>query len=414
MVRYRGGCRPRLLTAAVLAGLGAAGAALADGPNFDIYGFAQADYIQDFDRVDPNWDATLRPSKIPTTPGEFGSDGQSIISVRQSRFGVQAVQPIAGHDLQVKFEFDLFGVGVDEGQTTFRLRHAYGTWGPILAGQTNSVFMDGDSFPNTIDYWGPNGMVFLRNPQVRFFYKSGGHEFAIAVEKPSNDIDPGQIRQVDPNLGANIQGDEKIPDFTGHWRYDGKWGHVQLAGILRQVGYDTTGTVDNRPKGDKLGWGINATANINTWRKDVLHLAVVYGDGIASYMNDGGTDLAPAGHLLAPAPPIVPPVPTVAVVAKAVPLLGLMFYYDHYWSDKWSTSLGWSETRVDNTNLQEPGAFRSAQYASGNLLFTPDKRLLIGVEFLWGEREDFDRATGHDTRLQFSFKYSFSSKDFFH
>ena len=25
--------------------------------------------------------------------------------------------------------------------------------------------MDPDVFPNTIDYWGPTGMMFLRNPQ---------------------------------------------------------------------------------------------------------------------------------------------------------------------------------------------------------------------------------------------------------
>ena len=58
----------------------------------------------------------------------------------------------------------MFGVGADAGKTTIRLRHAYAQWGELLAGQTNSVFMDGDSFPNVIDYWGPTGMIFLRNP----------------------------------------------------------------------------------------------------------------------------------------------------------------------------------------------------------------------------------------------------------
>src|SRR4029077_3883918 len=102
--------------------------------------------------------------------------------------------------------------------------------------------MDGDTFPNTIDYWGPNGMVFLRNPQVRFTYTSGGSTFAAAVEKPGNDIDTGNIRQVSPELGAANNADEKLPDLTAHYRYAGDWGHVQLAGILRRVGYETVGT----------------------------------------------------------------------------------------------------------------------------------------------------------------------------
>ena len=147
----------------------------------------------------PTGKRPCRPSKIPTTDDQFGDDGQSIFSVRQSRFGVQARQEIGGKDLFVKFEFDLFGTGDDAGQTTFRLRHAYGSWGPILAGQTNSLFMDGDTFPNTVDYWGPVGMVFLRNPQIRYTYATGAHKFAVAIEKPSNDIDAGNIRQLDPN-----------------------------------------------------------------------------------------------------------------------------------------------------------------------------------------------------------------------
>ena len=36
-----------------------------DKPPFEVYGFVQADGSEDFDRVDPSWNATLRPSKIP-------------------------------------------------------------------------------------------------------------------------------------------------------------------------------------------------------------------------------------------------------------------------------------------------------------------------------------------------------------
>lgn len=379
------------------------------GPSLEIYGFAQLDYIQDFNRVNPNWDATLRPSKIPTLTDAFGSNGQSVLSVRQSRFGAQASYDIAGLPLFVKFEFDLFGVGADEGQTTFRLRHAYGSWGPLLAGQTNSLFMDGDIFPNTIDYWGPIGMVFLRNPQIRYTYKTGPHELAIAIEKPSNDIDPGNIRLIDQELASAIQGDEKIPDLTAHWRYEGGWGHVQVAGVLRQVGFDTAGTPDNRPKGHKTGWGIDLTGNIKTWRKDVFHAGVVYGEGIASYMNDGGTDLGPKGSVPIP---VTLPLPPGSLSPDVLPLLGLSFYYDHYWTDSLSTSIGWSQNKVDNTSFQASDAYRNGQYASINLLYQPDKHLLMGAEYLWGEREDKSGAKGEDNRIQLTFKYSFSSNDF--
>lgn len=399
------------VAAAALAGLASAGAARAELPTFEVYGFAQADFIQDFNRVNPDWEDTLRPSRIPTVAGQYGSDGQTLVSVKQSRFGVQGSQDIDGNPLNVKFEFDLFGVGADAGQTTFRLRHAYGSWGPVLAGQTNSLFMDGDIFPNTIDYWGPAGMVFLRNPQVRFTHKWGKSEFAIAVEKPSNDVDTGNIRIADPTLGSSIRGDEKLPDLTSHYRYDGDWGHVQLAGILRQVGYDTAGTPDNAPKGHQTGWGLDLTGNVKVFKKDTLHMGVVYGEGIASYMNDGGVDLAPHVDTTPAVSPPITPAPAPRLSPAAVPLTGYMIYYDHTWSDHFTSSLGYSQTHVSNTNFQSTDAFKTGEYVSVNVLYTPAKQIMMGVEYLWGKREDKNGASGDDNRVQFSFKYSFNSGD---
>lgn len=380
----------------------------ADDHSLELYGFAQVDVVQDFNRVDPNWDATLRPSKIPTTEGQFGSDGQSVVSVRQSRLGVKANGEVGGQDYEAKFEFDLYGVGVDAGQTTFRLRHAYGRWGPILAGQTNSLFMDGDLFPNVIDYWGPAGMVFVRTPQVRVtFTNKSGWTFAAALEHPSDDIDPGNIRLIDPDIAAGLQANEEIPDLTAMIRYDGDWGHVQLSGIARKIGYDTAGD-PNGPSGAEFGWGLNL-GTVFKWSLATFRLGGVYGEGIASYMNDGGMDLAPKAALV-PTPGIFPPPPPV-LQAKAVPLWGVTAYVDLQWSPKWSSSLGYSRTQVDNTNFQAPEAFHSGEYASGNILWTPIDRVLTGLELLWGKRTDNDGANGDDIRAQFSVKVSFSSKD---
>jgi hypothetical protein len=370
--------------------------------SFEVYGFVQADYVQDFKRVNSNWDDTLRPSRIPTDDGVFGDDGQAIIGVRQSRLGVQAELPVGGDTLYTKFEFDMFGVGGDEGQTTIRLRHAYGQWGQWLAGQTHSLFMDIDVFPNTIDYWGPAGMVFLRNPQIRWTPLSGADSFAIAIEKPSNDIDSGQFRTIDPGFAENLQNSEDLPDLSAQYRMNRDWGHFQLGGLLRKVGYETAGTDDSEPSGSELGWGLNASTNIKTLDRDRLILSVVYGEGIASYMNDGGVDLAPAGSVDA----------LLDAEAAAVELLGLVAYYDHYWNDRWSSSIGYSSTQVDNESLQESTAFKKGEYASVNLLHYPARNILVGGELLWGKREDNDGNSGEDVRTQITVKYNFSSEDF--
>ena len=165
------------------------------GPRLEMYGFVMVDAIHDFQRMDPDWDDAFRPSKIPTTEGQFGGDGQSSVSVKQSRFGIKGSMPTGEGNtpLTFKFDFDLFGTGDNAGQTTFRLQNAYGEWGSLLAGQTDSLFMDIDVFPNTIDYWGPPGMVFYRNVQIRWTpFRTDNSHFAIAIERPGNDIDGGQ------------------------------------------------------------------------------------------------------------------------------------------------------------------------------------------------------------------------------
>ena len=382
---------------------------------FEAYGFVQMDAIQDFKRVNPDWDATLRPSRIPTVEGQFGSDGQSIFSVRQSRAGFRGGGEFLGRPYTYRLEIDFFGTGVDAGQTTVRLRHAYASWGPILAGQTNTLFMDGDLFPNVVDYWGPAGMVFVRTPQLRFtpIEDPDGLTVAIALEGPQDDIDPGAIRLIDEEIATNLRPNEELPDLTAMIRYGDSWGHVQLSGLLRKIGFDTLGTPDNEPSGSELGWGLMAggvfKVGLATFRA-----GVVYGEGIASYMNDGGMDLAPSANLV-PAPPIFPPPPAPPLnqllEAEAVPLLGITAYVDLQWSRTLSSAIGYSLTEVDNTNFQEPTAFHRGEYASANLLWAPVDRILTGLELLWGQRTDNDGDSGSDLRLQFSFKFSFSSND---
>jgi hypothetical protein len=370
--------------------------------SFEVYGFAQLDAIQDFDRTNPDWEDTLRASKIATAEGQYGSDGQTMFSVKQSRLGVNTVLPVGGKPLKTKFEFDMFGTGSDAGQTTIRLRHAYGEWDQILAGQTNSVFMDGNIFPNTIDYWGPAGMVFLRNPQIRWTPISGVNTFAVALEDPSNDVDFDERYADASPIAASIQSDEKLPDLTAHYRTTGDWGHVQLAGIVRRLGYECVNTnvcSDNEPNGHETGQGLNLTSSLVVGEKDKLHLSAINGKGIANYLNDGGNDLSFGGS------------PT-NINSEPIHLWGLMAYYDHYWSDRWSSSIGWGTTRVSNEEFQSADAFNRGDYASLNLLHTPAKNLLFGAELLHGMRQNNDGDTGYDTRVQFSAKYMFSSKDF--
>jgi len=87
---------------------------------------------------DPNWFDVNRPSKLPAFKNEFGRNGRTYAGVRQTKFGIKAYEDTPLGELKTHFEFDMFGVGVDAGQTTIRPRYFYGEVGAFGAGQTVS------------------------------------------------------------------------------------------------------------------------------------------------------------------------------------------------------------------------------------------------------------------------------------
>ena len=72
-------------------------------------------------------------------------------------FGVRSSTPTALGELKTTFEFELFGTGVDEGQTTFRLRHAYGELGAFGAGQYLDALHGHRRVPQLARVLGPHG-----------------------------------------------------------------------------------------------------------------------------------------------------------------------------------------------------------------------------------------------------------------
>ena len=367
------------------------------GSRFDIYGFAMLDTGYQFKQNDPDWFDVVRPTKLPAYANQFGDDGEWFAGVRQSRLGFKSFTPTALGELKTIFEFELFGVGADAGQTTFRLRHAWGELGQFGAGQTWSPFMDPDVFPNSIEYWGPNGMVFFRNVQFRWTpWSDGDSRLAFALERPGASGDAGEF--ADRVELSGITGDFDLPDLTGHWRWADDWGHLQVAGILRQIEWNDNLADQFDLSGSETGWGINLSTNYRLG-PHVFRGSVVYGEGIQNYMNDATVDIGVVENFSNPVKPIF---------GEAIPMLGLVAFLDLNWSETWTSTVGYSMLDMDLPNGQSPSTFETGQYALANLLYHPVPNVFYGVELQWGDRENFtDGFTSDDFRVQFSAKYSF-------
>ena len=370
-------------------------------PSLEIYGFAMVDIGQNFTQIDPSWFDTMRVTKLPSSANQFGEDNSTFAGVRQSRFGVRTTAPTDLGDFKARFEIDMFGTGVDAGQTTIRLRHAWGELGQFGAGQTDSPFSDPDVWPNSLEYWGPTGMVFFRNVQVRWTPLTGEKTLMFALERPGASGDSGiyadrvELQNIKPRFPA--------PDLSGAFKLTQEWGYVRVGGMLREIKWDDVLTNDQfNLSGSAVGWGLNFSSNVKASKNDVLRLQYSYGRGVENYMQDSPVDI---GVQKNPGNAVTP------VTGKPLPVTGIVVFLDHSWNSKFASAVGYSSQNIGNSDAQAPNAFHLGQYALGNLLYTPVPNFMFGGELQWGRRDNFsDGFHSNGVKLQFSFKYNFGVK----
>lgn len=373
---------------------------------FEVYGFAMLDAGYQFKQNHPDWFDTLRVTKLPAFANEFGVDGHTYWGVRQSRLGFKSSTPTQYGELKTVFEFELFGTGADAGQTTFRLRHAYGELGQFGAGQYWTVFGDVDTFPNSFEYWGPPGLIWYRNVGFRWMPLKGRNSITIGIERPGASADQGNY--ADRIALQGVKPKFNVPDFTGNFRMTRDWGHVQFAGMLRKISWVDTVDDDVDLSDTVWGYGTSITSALNFGKNDVGRFSFVYGTGIQNYFNDAPTDVGI--EILKQVNPLGNG-QTQSVRGVTLPILGLSAFLDHRWNAKFTSAMGWSMINVENSNGQSPDAFRQGHYALGNVAYYPVPNVMIGAEFQWGRRANFlDGFTSSDYRIQFAFKYNFSKQ----
>jgi hypothetical protein len=274
--------------------------------------------------------------------------------------------------------------------------------------------MDLDVFPNTLEYWGPCGMLFYRNIQVRYMpIMKENHFLVFALEMPGASADGGIYS--DRVELAGVKSHFPYPDLAGHYRYTGKkWGYVQLGGMARYIGWKDQGdqahldTMDL--SGNAIGWGVSLSSGINIGKLIVLHLQGIYGAGVENYFNDAPVDIGIKNNYDDKAKPIK---------GVVLPDLGLVAFIDLNWSKKFTSSVGWSNTTITNSDGQDANAYHLGHFVEANLLYYPWPSVMVGVEYQWIYRENYKADptvgqtspfTSQASKINFTFKYSFAKR----
>jgi len=325
-------------------------------------------------------------ARIPVD-GEQRKGGGSRFNINSkgSQFRIDARAPQVEGSPRFYFQNDFFASGSSD--LNLRIQHMYGQFYNIIVGKTYGVFEDPDVWPDTVDYEGPNSVLFVRRELVRFQLPvSKEWHLNFGIEKPTI--------QVDSSIDENLETIKKYPEVgvNARWERSGV-GHVQLSSIVRDIRIRSDVVDDD----NVLGWGFNVGAGFDITKNDSLQALVVYGEGIGALGNDSGFDNTDAafngdGDL------------------EALPYFSAMLGFTHRWSDVWRSTVSYGYVNVDNEDSQGDKAYHETHYASGNLIWQMYKRLSVGLEVLYGFRKTNDLhndgSDGDVFRVQVGLLYS--------
>ncbi|BBI65620.1 hypothetical protein HSBAA_PA_2230 (plasmid) [Vreelandella sulfidaeris] len=210
-----------------------------------LYGYARLNMAYSFDQ-DAGSANEGYFGDIERSEDKVGDQFQA--SATQSRIGFRTSTPVEGSTLYTVIEGDFWSYNDDNSR--FRLRHAYGSWNGILAGQTWSNYNTFVAATPTLDFLGTAGSNGYGSRLAQLRYTMGG--FSIAAEDPK--------AQLAENIDGSVPEDDLLPDNDDavssmpalSLRYEDSMGDFSysIAGIARQLKYDTGSEKDT-----EMGYG---------------------------------------------------------------------------------------------------------------------------------------------------------------
>lgn len=344
-------------------------------------GYAQLDGVLARRQQEGDEQDTFFVSATPFGP----ADSTQRLSIRQSQINWISRTPAAGGHVWTRLEANLFPL---DGTTAPTLNQLFVRFDDrLVVGKTYSTFMDEAMLPTTLDYNGPGGVVFVRQLLARVAMPFGeGGSVQAAVEDPQADLAGGGAL-------VSVRTDPRRPDLAARVRYEGAFGHVQLAGLWRSIDVTAASPFGSRER-HVSGTGISLSGSLAAFGDDTVLWQAATGKGIGRYFNDPisttGMGLAPDASL------------------ETLRTSGATLYYQRKWTPEWMTVAGASTLWIDAGGaLRRPDELERIVYTSANLVhrFTPT--VLGGVELMWGEATRVNGETATNTRLQVSVRWLF-------
>lgn len=332
----------------------------------------------------------LVPSTIPV--GGEGGDTKFDSHAKSSRLFIKSRTAVAGGEVRTHLEMDAMASGQGDERISNsysrRLRHAYVDWRmddrrSLLAGQTWSTFFNVGALPEGMDFVGPVGTIFERQPQLRYTHKIGDGSLHLAAENPATTLYNGTENPYD---------DSGTPDLV--LRYDNSAGDFSysVASMSRELSYD-----DGTDRESERGHAISVSGKYR-FGADDLRFMLSSGNALGRYMGLNGYR---AG--------IIESGGDIELIDQSGGFIALR----HLWGEAWRSNLVLSASEADNPDSVSDTTASAYRSMHLNLLYSPIPKMTLGGEYILANKEVENTSgaltddEGELQRLQFSVKYVF-------
>ena len=372
--------------------------------SMQIGGFAQLSLIYDInhasgDAVSSNG---ASGSSFPSAgTAAANRQGNFRLHARRSRFFVRTWTPTDYGSLHTRIEGDFFGTGGNQlvsNSNSFRIRHAYGSLGPVLAGQTDTTIRFTKFEMFSFQDRGLAGNGNGRQGQIRYMHKfGGGTVLLVAVENPETNLAIVSGTFVDPVVISAGGAPDRVPEFVVALQHVWSNGRVKFGAVFGEEGIDDGGGANDFT----FVWAVQGAFKINFNNKRTeFAILGFFGEGMGKYWRGMPGSIAVTG------------VNGSNISVKAIRHYGGYAWLRHRWTSTISTNVGFGRQDADVESeitkaLIPAGALDVHWSILANIVWTPVNNVLMGVEYHWLRSNFHNARESVIHRIQFSARYKF-------
>ena len=186
------------------------------------------------------------------------------------------------------------------------------SWAESGPASTGARFSDPDVYPNTLEYWGPTGIPWYRNVQLRYTaISTDTSNLMFALARPGASGDQGVY--ADRIELQGIKARFPVPDFAAAYSTRGNGATCEPPGCCGASTGTTPLTTPFDLSGHATGWGWNVSSNVKFGENSVLRMQFTTGEGIQNEMNDSPVDIGVQNNFSNAVTPLLgKPIPIVA------------------------------------------------------------------------------------------------------